>query len=718
VKILDFGLAKQAMRAAPSGETRTRQMTTAGTIVGTVAYMSPEQARGEELDHRSDQFTFGLILYELATGKRAFDRGSGAETLAAIMRDEPEPLPADIPPPLGWVVERCLAKEANRRYESTKDLYEELRRIRDRPSSTLTSPQALVPSPRASRRIASALLAVALGAAGLVAGAFWQRGRTPDARVWTGTQLGGPRTAISPRMSPDGQLLAFIALVDGVTQVAVMKPGSNSWTELTHGTGDGVVQNVCWSHDGSKLYFDRLWGQPAGVYTIPPLGGDPVLLLDKAAQPAALPDGSLLVLRVTGSMDQAFRFWPDTGKLQPLPAFLHLEDVSAPIAVFPGGHRVAFFGWAAQGSGGEPRALHLLDLSTGNLTTLDAGADIDDRGLLSLPLAVAPDGKSIFTLAKKADTYALIGIASDGGTPRRRELLSLRPNELPWYLEAARGDSLYLDAVGRPYSILRFGLDGTAVERFGAPVLEDQLVLPLGDGRVVVATINGRSQVLIGRPDGQLRPLLQTDEESSGPLAPAGNDAVVLMVGPPGKRRIGLAALANGRLLREVQAPPGEPSGIAVSPDRSTFYFAAQGAIYAVTGEGRARSIGAGDTIALDPSGRYLYAKQFGGNPIRLVRIDTVSGSVEDVRVPNTVRLTTVSLSPTAVDARQRILLDTSSPDAWFYRPAMIDARAGVLTSVPLPVSGDCLAPGWTPDGRVVCAGVDLLGTLWRYSSR
>ena len=76
--------------------------------------------------------------------------------------------------------------------------------------------------------------------------------------------------AINPRMSPDGHLLAFLSLVNGVTELGVMEPGSESWTMLTSGGGEGYVANMSWSRDGSKLYFDRFWGQPAGVYTIPP----------------------------------------------------------------------------------------------------------------------------------------------------------------------------------------------------------------------------------------------------------------------------------------------------------------------------------------------------------------------------------------------------------------------------------------------------------------
>src|SRR5262245_37930873 len=133
VKILDFGLATETRLMGQEDATRSAPGTAPGTILGTVCYMSPEQARGERaLGPQSDQFSLGLVLYELAAGRPAFRRQSAAETMTAIIREDPEPLPASIPPPLRWVIDRLLAKDPVDRYDSTRDLYRELRQIRDR----------------------------------------------------------------------------------------------------------------------------------------------------------------------------------------------------------------------------------------------------------------------------------------------------------------------------------------------------------------------------------------------------------------------------------------------------------------------------------------------------------------------------------------------------------------------------------------------------------
>ena len=137
VKILDFGVAKLA---SPSKNpldlcSTSAGLTPSGLILGTVGYMSPEQAGGQEVDFRSDQFSLGLVLYEMVTGKRAFERQTAAETLVAILRERVEPIGLqnrDAPAPLCWAIERCLTKEPDKRYVSTRDLARELAAIRDR----------------------------------------------------------------------------------------------------------------------------------------------------------------------------------------------------------------------------------------------------------------------------------------------------------------------------------------------------------------------------------------------------------------------------------------------------------------------------------------------------------------------------------------------------------------------------------------------------------
>ncbi len=126
VKILDFGLAKQIDKEETSGDAPTLSLGTApGVVMGTVGYMSPEQASGRDVDFRSDQFSLGAVLYEMATGMRAFRGDSSIAILAAILRDEPEPisrLNSKMPAPLTWVVQRCFAKDPAERYASTQDL--------------------------------------------------------------------------------------------------------------------------------------------------------------------------------------------------------------------------------------------------------------------------------------------------------------------------------------------------------------------------------------------------------------------------------------------------------------------------------------------------------------------------------------------------------------------------------------------------------------------
>jgi predicted ATPase len=146
-KVVDFGLARVEAASRAGGDddpTAVRQLTAAGAIVGTVAYMSPEQALGGEVDYRADQFSLGTMLYEMATGRRPFVHDTTAGTLAAILRDAPPPLASStLPPPLQWLIERCLRKDPRDRYPSTRELADELLGLREQLRAPRRAPASL-----------------------------------------------------------------------------------------------------------------------------------------------------------------------------------------------------------------------------------------------------------------------------------------------------------------------------------------------------------------------------------------------------------------------------------------------------------------------------------------------------------------------------------------------------------------------------------------------
>jgi serine/threonine protein kinase len=234
VKILDFGLAKLTESIPQQGSalpTVVGAPTAPGTVMGTVGYMSPEQASGHPVDFRSDQFSFGSILYEMATGKRAFQKATGVETLSAIIRDEPEPVERAnprAPAPLRWIVERCLAKDPEERYASTRDLARDLRSIRDHLSETSIL-EPIETRVRAGRRRRSLLAGTVAGAALLAAVFLAGRllGRAGAANP-TYQRLTFRRGMIlNARFTPDGQSIAYGAAWEGnPAEVFLARPGS------------------------------------------------------------------------------------------------------------------------------------------------------------------------------------------------------------------------------------------------------------------------------------------------------------------------------------------------------------------------------------------------------------------------------------------------------------------------------------------------------------
>ena len=211
-KIVDFGLAK--LKAGDAAPTVTRVgISDTGVVMGTVGYMSPEQASGRPVDYKSDQFALGLLIYESVTRKRPFERATTAQTLAATIETEPaslESLRPDVPPHLAAIVRRLLAKNPDERYESTRDLARELRSILE----TTASPTlvATTRKRRASVRYAAVLAAIVLVAGAALAAWLW---RAPERAAPADAER--PLLAVRPfrSLSPDSQQAYF---ADGMTE--------------------------------------------------------------------------------------------------------------------------------------------------------------------------------------------------------------------------------------------------------------------------------------------------------------------------------------------------------------------------------------------------------------------------------------------------------------------------------------------------------------------
>ncbi len=299
VKILDFGLAKSTTPSRDNTMDATT-LTAQGALVGTVQYMSPEQARGNtDLTAQSDQFSFGLVLYELCAGKRAFLRASHAETLAAIIREDAEPLPSSVLAPVRWVIERLLAKDPAERYDSTRDLFRELRQIRER-FAEATSPNEKVARPLTSKR-RSALLMILSGTACLAAAVtaimLSLTPSVPDLSAYRFTPLARTdATESDPSWSPDGKNIVFTSNVHGLDQVFTKAIDSRDSAQISHSTTN--CRYPFWSHDGGTIYYfsiNAMWAVPAS-------GGASELILDNTSEATIHPDGQTVVFVRNGNL--------------------------------------------------------------------------------------------------------------------------------------------------------------------------------------------------------------------------------------------------------------------------------------------------------------------------------------------------------------------------------------------------------------------------------
>jgi Tol biopolymer transport system component len=300
VKIVDFGLVRptgfQSAGGVPAA-LDSQPLTVPGLLGGTIPYMSPEQARGTSVDFRSDQFSFGLVLYEMATAQPAFKRGTPAETLEAITNDEPVALPVlnpQAPLLLWWIIERCLAKRPEDRYGVTSDLHRDLRGLRDRlPEAVAREARGTAAGKRHVTPVAILVGAAIAAVAGLAIGRFALLARQPDL---TGLRF-SPLAIESayegfPAWSPDGRTVAYASEQDGLLQIFTRRLHAPAAVRITDATAD--CKYPFWSPDGRRVYYVSLARDRESIWSVPAAGGVPQLVIPDASGGAISPDGQTL----------------------------------------------------------------------------------------------------------------------------------------------------------------------------------------------------------------------------------------------------------------------------------------------------------------------------------------------------------------------------------------------------------------------------------------
>jgi eukaryotic-like serine/threonine-protein kinase len=534
IKILDFGLAKSVEAGAGSGGTNLPTMskgTEPGAVLGTLGYMSPEQLRGLPADHRTDLFSFGAVLYEMLSGKRAFRGDTAADTVSAILREEPPDLSAtnrSIPPALERIVRHCLEKSPDERAHSAHDLAFDLESLSTTSSEALAAPRVSAfrgPSGRTLAIVGACLVAGVLGGHALWKTAApspptfhrltFRRGNVlrarfaPDGRtiVYGAAWAGAPSEVFtvrteSPESRPLGLPNATVAAVSAGGELAVLShegmKDNSRWATLSRvplsgGAPRSLLEEVTdadWTPDGKELAVIRT-REGGGRRIELPVGK---LLYESPKRVVSLrisPDGSLIAFDEEEDQGSSLRVVDRAGKVRTL---------VGPMAVFtgrfawsPSGRELWYFG----GSDRKDAALRAVDLA-GRVRTL-----YRSTGFLFVH-DVFPDGRILLEHAA-----SVRGIMFGRGSDRQE-------TELSWF------DGSWIVGVAAGGSAILFNEAGEAIG--GRP----QAFFRKTDGSPAVRLADGEGLAL--SPDGS-RVLLRTGDGLM--IAPVGaGTAVPVAVGP------------------------------------------------------------------------------------------------------------------------------------------------------------------------------------------
>ena len=632
VKILDFGLAKlaEAADSSPEGRTVTEQpITEEGTVLGTAAYMSPEQAEGRRLDGRSDIFSFGSVLYEMMTGRKPFTGDSRLALLTKILNEDPKPpsqLASTIPTELEKIILRCMRKDPARRYQTMADLKVALEDLVTESTSDLQDPALAVRAPRRSPWVWAAVIPLLLIGAYFAPRAWRSPESTAPLRAVPLTSLPGVEN--QPSFSPDGNYITFTW--NGPKQdnrnIYVQQIGIGSPLQLT--TDPGNDYGPVWSPDGRWICFLR--GQSEGrkeLRLIPPLGGPERRLGEIRSRseffrPASLawcPDSSCIVVTDSpgeGKPDALFVVSLESGEKRQLTDSQHQVAGDTDPAVSPDGSWLVFRRNVAPFLGelyrlplgrgliatGEPRRL--------TLAAMDAGDP-----------AWMPDSKEILFSAR-GSLWRLT--ASGASTPARLPFVG-EDGLMPVVSRAEPGRPARLVYV-RSYldtNIWRVETSAPGATASSPPLVAisstraDNIPQFSPNGRRVAFTSSrsGELEIWVADPDGSNAvQLTSMAAQSSFPTWSPDGERIAFHSDAEGQPESYLIPAAGGK-PRNLTSHPGVDAFPSFSPDGRSIYFSSNRAgrvpvIWKVPssgGEAVRVTNSVGFAASVSPDGAYLY---------------------------------------------------------------------------------------------------------------
>ncbi len=413
-KVLDFGLVKLTEVEPVSGEAGNTQL---GVAMGTLAYMSPEQAAGEAVDHRTDIWSLGVVLYELATGRKPFTGETRQATINAILSTQPNSVintNPTLPPDLDRILNKALDKDRDLRYQTASDFRADLRRLLREIDSSASASGARLGAVQhfVRRRWLWATAACALVLATVVvawlffftrtkaAGPDWSRA----ARVQLTNQHG---TEFFPSLTPDGKSFIYASKVNGNYDLFEQRVGGKNATPLTPNTPSNEM-SPAFSPNGDRIAF-RSTREPAGVYVMEASGENVRLVVPGCFHPSWSPDGKEIVCSTAGH-DEApttRNTWPsalwianvETGEKR----FLCENDAMQP-SWSPNGQRVAF--WFMQPSSGRSD-IATISRNGGEIEVITSDAATNWNPIW------APDGKSLYFASDRSGNMSFWRVAID-----------------------------------------------------------------------------------------------------------------------------------------------------------------------------------------------------------------------------------------------------------------------------------------------------------------